>query len=180
MIIEDDPEIYGWRGDDPFLSRLNAEKVEIARKSGSNMYVHLKDYERLAGNLRDCREVLRSTDEALQDSACEIERLTRELEEERELHLTARGQSDAYEMGMESWKDGYERLTRELEAMEDARDIAQAEGALMEMERDRLRAALEQIAKGEGPFSLDNHQFACNVIEESKRLAREALGEPKP
>lgn len=34
--------------------------------------------ERLAGNLRDCREVLRSTDEALQDSACEIERLTRE------------------------------------------------------------------------------------------------------
>ena len=147
-----DPEIYGWRGDDPFLSRLNAEKVEIARKSGSNMYVHLKDYERL----------------------------TRELEEERELHLTARGQSDAYEMGMESWKAGCERLTRELEAMEDARDIAQAAGALMEMERDRLRAALEQIAKGEGPFSLDNHQFACNVIEESKRLAREALGEPKP
>ena len=64
--------------------------------------------ESLAGNLRDCREVLRSTDEALQDSACEIE-----------------------------------RLTRELEAMEDARDIAQAEGALMEMDRDRLRAALE-------------------------------------
>ena len=39
--------------------------------------------------------------------------------------------------------DEYERLTRELEAMEDARDIAQAEGALMEMDRDRLRAALE-------------------------------------
>ena len=39
--------------------------------------------------------------------------------------------------------DEIERLTRELEAMEDARDIAQAEGALMEMDRDRLRAALE-------------------------------------
>ena len=42
--------------------------------------------------------------------------------------------------------DEIERLTRELEAMEDARDIAQAEGALMEMDRDRLRAALEPIA----------------------------------
>ena len=46
-------------------------------------YVLLDEYERLAGNLRDCREVLRSTDEALQDSACEIERLTRERDEWR-------------------------------------------------------------------------------------------------
>ena len=45
----------------------------------------------------------------------EYERLARELEEERELHLTARGQSDAYEMGMESWKGGYERLRAALE-----------------------------------------------------------------
>jgi hypothetical protein len=43
-------------------------------------YVLLDEYERLAGNLRDCREVLRSTDEALQDSACEIERLRAALE----------------------------------------------------------------------------------------------------
>ena len=46
-----------------------------------------------------------------------------------------------------------------------------AQAALLE----RYRAALEQIAKGEGPYSMDNHQFACNVIEESKRLANEAL-----
>lgn len=40
---------------------------------------------------------------------------------------------------------------------------------------EELRAALERIAAGEGTFSRDNYQFACNVIEESKTIAREAL-----
>ena len=103
-------------------------------------YVLLDEYERLAGNLRDCREVLRSTDEALQDSACEIE-----------------------------------RLTRELEAMEDARDIAQAEGALMEMDRDRLHAALEEYGRHESPClggGGDSRGCSCGFTK--------ALGEPKP
>jgi hypothetical protein len=39
----------------------------------------------------------------------------------------------------------------------------------------KYEEALLQIAKGEGTFSRDNYQFACNVIEESKRLATEAL-----
>ena len=47
--------------------------------------------------------------------------------------------------------------------------------AALTQQAERYRAALEQIAKGEGPYSMDNHQFACNVIEESKRLANEAL-----
>ena len=126
--------------------RLRRLAGDFAENGGSN-HPHCKlfddaadEIERLAGNLRDCREVLRSTDEALQDSACEIE-----------------------------------RLTRELEAMEDARDIAQAEGALMEMDRDRLHAALEEYGRHESPClggGGDSRGCSCGFTK--------ALGEPKP
>ena len=39
----------------------------------------------------------------------------------------------------------------------------------------RLEAALRQIQKGEGRFSRDQYEFACNVIEEAKETARAAL-----
>ena len=38
-----------------------------------------------------------------------------------------------------------------------------------------LVSVLEQIEKGEGRFSRDNYEFACNVIEEAKILARGAI-----
>ena len=49
-------------------------------------------------------------------------------------------------------------------------------------ERDRLRedkrellAALEEIAEGAGPYSMDPLQHASNTIEAMKELARAAL-----
>jgi hypothetical protein len=42
-------------------------------------------------------------------------------------------------------------------------------------EIQRLRAALAEIAEGRGRFSLDQHEFACNAIEDMKQLAVEAL-----
>ena len=42
------------------------------------------------------------------------------------------------------------------------------------------RAALRQIAKGEGAFNRNPLKHAENVIEEAKSLARAALGEPAP
>ena len=40
----------------------------------------------------------------------------------------------------------------------------------------RLRAALEEIATGKGPFSRDQQTFANNVIENLTGIARRALG----
>lgn len=40
---------------------------------------------------------------------------------------------------------------------------------------ERLRAALTEISKGEGRFSMDNLEFACNTIEDMKELAVKAL-----
>lgn len=42
-------------------------------------------------------------------------------------------------------------------------------------ERDIAVSALRVIEKGEGPFSVDHHQFAKNVIEAMKETARAAL-----
>lgn len=39
----------------------------------------------------------------------------------------------------------------------------------------RVRNLLTEIAEGRGPFSLDNHRFAQNVIEHSKACARTVL-----
>ena len=103
---------------------------------------------------------------------CEIERLARELEEERELHLTARGQSDAYEMGMESWKGGYERLTREVEQLEACIHGLSEHAMKAAAEETRLRAALEQIADCPS-IECARDPYLC------KAWAREAL-EPKP
>ena len=50
----------------------------------------------------------------------------------------------------------------------------------IEAENKRMHAALTQIAKGEGPFSRDQHAFACNVIENLKRIATEALTDIQP
>lgn len=41
-----------------------------------------------------------------------------------------------------------------------------------------LEAALREIQKGEGEFSRDHLQHAANVIENSQRIATEALGLP--
>ncbi len=47
-------------------------------------------------------------------------------------------------------------------------------------ERNRLREALEEIAKGEGRFSRDPFQHAQNTIEDMIAIAREALGAKQP
>ena len=44
--------------------------------------------------------------------------------------------------------------------------------------RDKLRGALEEIAKGEGPFSRDPLTHASNTIDAMKELARAALHAP--
>ena len=44
-------------------------------------------------------------------------------------------------------------------------------------ENKRLRAALEEIAKGEGAFSRDRLEHATNVIENAIDLAKQALKE---
>lgn len=41
-----------------------------------------------------------------------------------------------------------------------------------------LVAALETISEGRGPFSTDQLTFATNVIEDMRRIAREALARP--
>lgn len=35
-----------------------------------------------------------------------------------------------------------------------------------------MLAALREIAKGEGRFSLDHHEHACNTIEDMKAIAK--------
>jgi len=40
---------------------------------------------------------------------------------------------------------------------------------------EMMRAALLHIAEGRGAYSRDQHEFACNVIEEAKRTATAAL-----
>jgi hypothetical protein len=40
---------------------------------------------------------------------------------------------------------------------------------------EALEAALREIARGEGTYSLDRYQHACNTIEEMKSIARAAL-----
>lgn len=118
----------------------------------------------------------------------DYERLTRELEMKIE-RLTRTTVNQRNELARLTFDNNHnfkataklqieiERLTRALADVRMAVSVPWYSEVLAE--RDRLRAALEKIAKGEGPFSRDNYQFACNVIEESKRLAREAL-EPKP
>lgn len=58
-----------------------------------------------------------------------------------------------------------------------ARVVAEREQAL-QRQVEGLRAALEQIAKGEGTFSRDLLTHAENVIEEAKATARAALAPP--
>jgi len=57
---------------------------------------------------------------------------------------------------------------------EDASDVAD-EADRLRARVARLEAALRQIQKGEGRFSRDQYEFACNVIEEAKETARAAL-----
>lgn len=45
----------------------------------------------------------------------------------------------------------------------------------LQREKRDLRAALEDIAKGNGAFSRDQYTFACNVIENMKSIATRAL-----
>lgn len=46
-------------------------------------------------------------------------------------------------------------------------------------EHARYKTALEEIAKGEGPFSMDQLTHAGNTIDAMKGLAIEALKEAK-
>ena len=43
---------------------------------------------------------------------------------------------------------------------------------------ERLLAALAEISKGAGPFSMDPTEHAENCIEAMKKLANKALGSP--
>lgn len=45
----------------------------------------------------------------------------------------------------------------------------------LERENGDMLAALKEIAKGEGAFSRDQLTFASNVIENTKRIAEEAI-----
>jgi len=48
---------------------------------------------------------------------------------------------------------------------------------VLQDENERLREALQQIAKGEGAFSRDPLEHAESTIDEAKATARAALGE---
>ncbi len=48
-------------------------------------------------------------------------------------------------------------------------------GACIVAERDYFRYALMDIAKGNGPYKMDQYEFACSVIENMKRIAEKAL-----
>ena len=45
----------------------------------------------------------------------------------------------------------------------------------MSMNKEKIKELLEQIARGEGAYSHDQHEHANNVIRESIKNAREAL-----
>ncbi len=78
---------------------------------------------------------------------------------------------------------GTNRVSDELAALRTERDLyhrrwdrCMSDYSDLRTERDRLRAALEEIAKGEGPYSTNQQEFAENVIENLTNLARHALG----
>lgn len=50
--------------------------------------------------------------------------------------------------------------------------------AKLKADNDRLREALQEVAKGEGPFSRDQLTHAQNTIEAMKEIALNAL-QPK-
>ena len=54
-------------------------------------------------------------------------------------------------------------------------DAARLEIDRLTRERDVLLEALKEISKGEGRYSRDNYQFACNCIEDMKKLATDAI-----
>lgn len=56
--------------------------------------------------------------------------------------------------------------------------IEGAELTRLREENQRLRQALEEIAKGEGPYSRDQLTHAGNVIDNLTTLAKQALGVP--
>lgn len=71
------------------------------------------------------------------------------------------------------------RLERERDEAiaEKQRERTMNRSRLREQEIADLRAALEKIAEGAGPFSRDPHTHAVNCIEAMKKLARDALAE---
>ena len=54
------------------------------------------------------------------------------------------------------------------------RDQATARAIVSKLD---LLAALREIAKGQGPYSRDPFQHACNTIEDMKELASAAIAE---
>jgi hypothetical protein len=60
-------------------------------------------------------------------------------------------------------------------AAEKERDFFSTRAYELNAEKNRLLAALREIAEGKGPFDLDNHRFACNVIENMKGIAAAAI-----
>lgn len=60
------------------------------------------------------------------------------------------------------------------EAIRQDDDEHAAEAWCRQREADLL-AALREIAKGQGRFSLDHHEHACNTIEDMKAIAVEAI-----
>lgn len=82
---------------------------------------------------------------------------------------------------MSDRRDQYQKALRALYIAVDEQVANDVNGMVrdyvseLEAERDRYRKALEEITKGEGVFSMDNYEFACNIIEAMKGLARTAL-----
>ena len=83
----------------------------------------------------------------------------------------------------EAWEVYGARLHPEqtlADAMRHRQAEAEETARTLRAERDRLAKALREIQKGEGPFAVDPHKFACNVIESMKDLATAALAGGKP
>jgi hypothetical protein len=75
---------------------------------------------------------------------------------------------DAERVETQKWVDRDYDSTERAENAEERLDAERAKVAA-------LREALQQIAKGEGPFSRDPLTFASNVVQESINIARSAL-----
>lgn len=83
-------------------------------------------------------------------------------------------EDSAYRMAVEiAW------LIAELRDSRAALQRASEDTKRLEMRNEELAAALNEISKGQGAFSMDQLTHAENVIERSRRIAVDAL-DPRP
>jgi len=88
------------------------------------------------------------------------ERTTEELLEQAELYVSQA-------VGSQYWSLSLHHTTLLAELAAKLRNTTKQEEALEE--------ALTEILKGEGAYSKDQHTFAVNVIENTQKIAKQAL-----